>query len=170
MIERLTADTPNGFKVSIALEETGLPYRYRHIKLAAGEQKQAWYLALDPNGRCLLMQWLMFQIGGVGPLMGQAHVFFRYAPEKIPYAIERCQREVRRLFGVLDCRLADHTYLADAYSIADIANWSWVQGDDWSGVSLEGLDHLKGLARSHRGASGGGARQGRAAQGRSRSR
>ena len=181
MIELLTADTPNGFKVSIALEELGLPYSYRHIKLAAGEQKQDWYLALNPNGRIptiidhdmndfvvfesgailvylaektgkllpkdvpgrsLVMQWLMFQMGGVGPMMGQANVFFRYAPQKIPYAIDRYQREVRRLFAVLDRRLADHAYLAGEYSIADIANWSWVQGHDWSGVSLEGLEHL----------------------------
>jgi glutathione S-transferase len=70
-------------------------------------------------------------------------VFFRYAPEKIPYAIERYQREVRRLFEVLDRRLADHTYLAGDYSIADIATWSWVQGHDWSGVSLSGLAHLE---------------------------
>jgi glutathione S-transferase len=70
-------------------------------------------------------------------------VFFRYAPEKIPYAIERYQREVRRLFEVLDRRLADHRYLAGDYSIADIATWSWVQGHDWSGVSLSGLAHLE---------------------------
>jgi glutathione S-transferase len=181
MIELLTADTPNGFKVSIALEEMGLPYSYRHIKLADGEHKQDWYLALNPNGRIptiidhdlndfvvfesgailiylaektgkllpkdvpgrsQVMQWLMFQMGGVGPMMGQANVFFRYASEKIPYAIERYQREVRRLFAVLDRRLADHAFLAGEYSIADIANWSWVQGHDWSGVSLDGLEHL----------------------------
>ncbi|HEY5101993.1 MAG TPA: glutathione S-transferase N-terminal domain-containing protein [Steroidobacteraceae bacterium] len=182
MIELLTAGTPNGFKVSIALEEMALPYTYRHIHLPEGEQKQDWYLKLNPNGRIptiidhdmndfvvfesgailvylaektgmllpqdvpgrsQVMQWLMFQMGGVGPMMGQANVFFRYAPEKIPYAIERYQREVRRLFEVLDRRLADHTYLAGDYSIADIANWSWVQGHEWSGVSLDGLDHLK---------------------------
>jgi GSH-dependent disulfide-bond oxidoreductase len=85
----------------------------------------------------------MFQMGGIGPMMGQANVFLRYAPQTIPYAIERYQREVRRLFGVLDRRLADHTYLAGEYSIADIANWSWVQAHDWSGVSLEGLEHLQ---------------------------
>jgi glutathione S-transferase len=89
------------------------------------------------------MQWLMFQMGGIGPMMGQANVFYRYAPEKIPYAIERYQREVRRLFEVLDRRLADHIYLAGDYSIADVATWSWVQGHDWSGVSLSGLVHLQ---------------------------
>jgi glutathione S-transferase len=182
MIELLTADTPNGWKISIALEEMNLPYVFRHIKLAEGEQKEPWYLALNPNGRIptlidhdardfavfesgailvylaeksdmllpkdvqgrsLVMQWLMFQMGGIGPMMGQANVFFRYAPEKIPYAIERYQREVRRLFEVLDRRLADHRYLAGDYSIADIATWSWVQGHDWSGVSLSGLAHLE---------------------------
>ena len=97
----------------------------------------------DPQGRSVVMQWLMFQMAGVGPMMGQANVFFRYAPEKIPYAIERYQREVRRLFSVLDTRLGAHPYLAGEYSIADIATWSWVQSHDWSGVSLDGLTHLK---------------------------
>jgi glutathione S-transferase len=85
----------------------------------------------------------MFQMGGLGPMMGQANVFYRYAPEKIPYAIERYQREVRRLLEVLDGRLTDHEYLAGDYSIADIASWSWVRGYKWSGVSLDGLDHLQ---------------------------
>jgi GST-like protein len=76
-------------------------------------------------------------------MMGQANVFFRYAPEKIPYAIERYQREVRRLLEVLDRRLSDHEYLAGDYSIADIATWPWARGHDWSGVSIEGLPHLK---------------------------
>jgi glutathione S-transferase len=75
-------------------------------------------------------------------MMGQANVFFRYAPERIPYAIERYQREVRRLFEVLDGRLRDNEYLADDYSLADIANWSWVRGYKWSGVTLDGLPHL----------------------------
>jgi glutathione S-transferase len=84
----------------------------------------------------------MFQMGGVGPMMGQANVFFRYAPERIPYAIERYQRECRRLFEVLDTRLGDNRYLAGDYSIADIAHFSWVWGYKWSGVSVDGLDHL----------------------------
>jgi glutathione S-transferase len=84
----------------------------------------------------------MFQMGGIGPMMGQANVFYRYAPERIPYAIERYQREVRRLFEVLDTRLADNEFLAGDYSIADIANWSWVRGYKWSGVTLDGLEHL----------------------------
>jgi glutathione S-transferase len=85
----------------------------------------------------------MFQMGGIGPMMGQANVFYRYAPERIPYAIERYQREVRRLFEVLNTRLADHEYLAGDYSIADIASWSWVNGYKWSGVEIGGLDHLE---------------------------
>jgi glutathione S-transferase len=76
-------------------------------------------------------------------MMGQANVLFRYAPEKIPYAIERYQREVRRLLEVLDLRLAAHEYLAGDYSIADIANWSWVSGHAWSGVTLDGLAHVQ---------------------------
>jgi len=181
MIELFTAATPNGWKASITLEELGLKYRVRRIALDKKEQKEAWYLKLNPNGRIptivdhdnggfavfesgaimiylaekagalmpkdskgrsLVIQWLMFQMGGIGPMMGQANVFFRYAPQKIPYAIERYQREVRRLFEVLDTRLGEAEYLAGDYSIADIANWSWVQGYKWSGVSIEGLGHL----------------------------
>ena len=76
-------------------------------------------------------------------MMGQANVFYRYAPEKIPYAIDRYHREVRRLLEVLDTRLAEHEFLAGDYSIADIANWSWVSGYKWSGVSIDGLEHLE---------------------------
>ena len=181
MIELFTASTPNGWKASITLEELGLEYTVRPIALDKKEQKEAWYLKINPNGRIptivdhdnddfavfesgaimvylaektgkllpkdvkgrsRVMQWLMFQMGGGGPMMGQANVFFRYAPEKIPYAIERYQREVRRLLEVLDGRLADHEYLAGQYSIADIANWSWVRGHKWSGVEIDGLEHL----------------------------
>jgi glutathione S-transferase len=90
-----------------------------------------------------VIQWLMFQMGGIGPMMGQANVFYRYAPERIPYAIERYQREVRRLLEVLDTRLADNEYLAGDYSLADIASWSWVRGYKWSGVTLDGLAHVQ---------------------------
>ena len=96
----------------------------------------------DVNGRSAVIQWLMFQMGGIGPMMGQANVFYRYAPERIPYAIDRYHREVRRLFEVLDTRLTDNQFLAGDYSIADIANFSWVWGYKWSGVSIDGLDHL----------------------------
>ena len=97
----------------------------------------------DPRGRSLVTQWLMFQMGGLGPMMGQANVFFRYAPEKLPWAIERYQRESLRLLGVLDARLADHEFLAGDYSIADIANVCWARTAFWSGVSLDGLPHVR---------------------------
>jgi glutathione S-transferase/GST-like protein len=182
MIDLYTAATPNGHKISIALEELGLPYTVRPVDLGKGEQRRPEFLALSPNGRIpaivdreagdfavfesgailiylaektgrllpadpkgrsLVMQWLMFQMGGIGPMMGQANVFFRYFPEKIQPAIDRYQGEVRRLFGVLDTRLADHEYLAGDYSIADIANWAWVRTHKWSGVALDGLPHLE---------------------------
>jgi glutathione S-transferase len=182
MIELFTAPTPNGWKVSIALEEMALPYMVRPLALGQNEQKQDWYLALNPNGRIptivdrdlddfavfesgailiylaektgmllprdvkgrsRVIQWLMFQMSGIGPMMGQANVFYRYAPEKIPYAIERYQREVLRLFGVLERQLAAREYLAGDYSIADIATWSWVRGYAWSGVTLDGLPNLQ---------------------------
>jgi glutathione S-transferase/GST-like protein len=181
MIELFTAATPNGWKASITLEELAIPYEVRRIDFEKREQKEPWYLKINPNGRIptivdhgnggfavfesgalmiylaekagkllpadvkgrsLVIQWLMFQMGGVGPMMGQANVFYRYAPERIPYAIERYQREVRRLFEVLDARLEDHEFLAGEYSIADIASWSWVRGYKWSGVTLDGLPHL----------------------------
>ncbi len=92
--------------------------------------------------RSLVIQWLMFQMGGLGPMMGQANVFFRYAEEKIPYAVERYQKETRRLLEVLDTRLADNEYLAGAYSIADIANFAWARTASWSGVESRDLEHL----------------------------
>ncbi|MEO0550776.1 MAG: glutathione S-transferase N-terminal domain-containing protein [Pseudomonadota bacterium] len=92
--------------------------------------------------RSRVIQWLMFQMGGVGPMMGQANVFFRYFPEKIPPAIERYQNECRRLFEVLDRHLADREWLADEFSIADIANWCWVRTHRWSGIDVDGLEHL----------------------------
>ncbi|MCM3563009.1 glutathione S-transferase family protein [Hydrogenophaga intermedia] len=182
MIDLYTAATPNGHKVSIALEELGLPYTLQVLDLTAGEQKRPEFLAINPNGRipaivdreaddfavfesgaCLIylaektgrlmptdakgrsrvLQWLMFQMGGIGPMMGQANVFFRYFPEKIPAAIERYQGETKRLFRVLDGHLKDHEYLAGDYSIADIANWAWVRTHRWSGVDIDDLPHLK---------------------------
>lgn len=182
MIDLYTAATPNGHKVSIALEELGLPYEVRVLDLGAGEQKQDWFTAINPNGRIpaivdrdegdfavfesgaillylaektgrLLpadakgrsraLQWLMFQMGGVGPMMGQANVFTRYFPEQLPQVIERYRREGRRLFEVLDRHLKDHEYLAGDYSIADIANFPWVRIHEWPGIPVEGLDHLQ---------------------------
>jgi len=183
MIELYTAATPNGWKVSIALEELGVDYTVHPINLGKGEQKQPDYLALNPNGRiptivdtdndnfavfesgAILLylaektsklwpddakgrsevtQWLMFQMGGVGPMMGQANVFFCYLPEKIPVAIERYQNECRRLFEVLNTRLHQHDYLVgNQLSIADIAHWAWVHTYAWSGIDIAGLDNLK---------------------------
>ncbi|WP_439639140.1 glutathione S-transferase family protein [Nevskia sp.] len=106
-------------------------------------EKYGRLLPTDRKGRSQVIQWLMFQMGGVGPMQGQANVFFRYAPEKIPYAIDRYQTETKRLYKVLDARLADHEYLAGDYSIADIANWSWVSIHFWAGVDIGDLPHLQ---------------------------
>jgi glutathione S-transferase/GST-like protein len=174
-----TAATPNGWKISIALEELGIPYDVRVIDFATNEQKSDWYVTINPNGRIpalvdgdfslfesgailiylaektgkllptdpegrsRVIQWLMFQMSAVGPMMGQANVFLRYFPEKIQAAIDRYQREVTRLFGVLDKQLATHEYIAGEYSIADIALWPWVSGYEWSGVSVEEFPHLQ---------------------------
>jgi GST-like protein len=100
-------------------------------------------LPRDPAGRSRVLQWLMFQMAGVGPMQGQANVFFRYFPEKIPAAIQRYQNETRRLYGVLDHRLADRQYLAGEYSLADIANYAWIRIHGWAGVDLDGLPHLQ---------------------------
>ena len=99
-------------------------------------------LPTDVKGRSRVIQWLMFQMGGIGPMMGQANVFYRYFPEKIEAAINRYQHEGRRLFEVLDTRLGQSEWLADDYSIADIANWCWVRTYKWSGISRDGLENL----------------------------
>lgn len=182
MIDLYTAPTPNGHKVSIALEELGLAYAVKVVNILGGDQRKPEYLAINPNGRIpaivdheaddfavfesgailiylaektgrlmpadakgrsRVLQWLMLQMSGVGPMMGQANVFFRYFPEKIPPVIERYQNECRRLFEVLDRRLAESEWLADDYSIADIATWPWVRTYKWSGVAMDGLDHLR---------------------------
>lgn len=105
-------------------------------------EKTGRLLPTDAKGRSQVIQWVMFQMGGIGPMMGQANVFFRYFPEKIQPAIDRYQNECRRLFAVLDSRLAEHEWLAGDFSIADIANWCWVRTYKWSGVSRDGLEHL----------------------------
>jgi glutathione S-transferase/GST-like protein len=182
LIDLYTAATPNGWKVSIALEELGLPYDLHVIDMGAGEQKQPWFTAINPNGRIpaivdrdadnfavfesgaillylaektgrlipadpkgrsRVVQWLMFQMGGVGPMMGQANVFTRYFPEQLPSVIDRYRRECRRLFEVLDGHLAANEWLAGDYSIADIANWSWVHTHEWPGIPVDGLEHLQ---------------------------
>ena len=185
MIDLYTASTPNGHKASVTLEELGLPYTVHAINLGDNEQKQEWFLKLNPNGRipvivdhdtpdgqditvfetgaimiylaektgrllptepkarAAVIQWLMFQMGGIGPMMGQANVFSRYFPEKIQPAIDRYQHECRRLFEVLDRRLGESQWLGQDYSIADIANWCWVRTYKWSGVSIDGLANLR---------------------------
>ncbi len=187
MITLYTAPTPNGQKISIALEEMDLDYRVHAIDLGSQEQKEDWFLAINPNGRIpaivdhdnndfavfesgailvylaelsqqlmgngqgqrsIVMQWLMFQMGGLGPMQGQANVFNRYAPERIPYAIERYQREVRRLYEVMNARLERREFLAGEYSIADIACFPWVATHEWSGVELHGLEHLQRWQRA----------------------
>lgn len=105
-------------------------------------EKSGRFLPTDVRGRSRVIQWLMFQMGGVGPMMGQANVFFRYFPEKIQPAIDRYQAEGRRLFEVLDTRLGESEFLAGDYSIADMANWAWVRTHGWSGINIEGLDNL----------------------------
>jgi GSH-dependent disulfide-bond oxidoreductase len=106
-------------------------------------EKAGRLLPADRRGRSRVTQWLMFQMGGIGPMMGQANVFYRYFPEKIQPAIDRYQNECRRLFEVLNTRLAESEWLADDYSVADIANWAWVRTYKWSGVDFTGLDHLR---------------------------
>ena len=106
-------------------------------------EKAGRLLPSDRRGRSRVIQWLMFQMGGIGPMMGQANVFYRYFPEKIQPAIDRYQHECRRLFEVLDGRLSGDQWLADDYSIADIANWAWVRTHKWSGVPVDGLEHLQ---------------------------
>ena len=106
-------------------------------------EKTDMLISKDPHKKAKTLEWLMFQMGGVGPMMGQANVFFRYFPEKIQPAIDRYQNESRRLFEVLDKHLTKNEWLAGEYSIADIANWCWVRTHNWSGVSLDGLDHLE---------------------------
>jgi glutathione S-transferase/GST-like protein len=106
-------------------------------------EKTGQLMPADAKGRSRVVQWLMFQMGGVGPMMGQANVFFRYWPEKLQPVIDRYQGETRRLFGVLEGQLAQHEYLAGDYSIADIAHWCWVRSHAWSGVDIEPFPNLK---------------------------
>jgi len=106
-------------------------------------EKAGRLLPIEFKARSRVIQWLMFQMGGVGPMQGQANVFFRYFPERLPSAIARYQNEVRRLYGVLDHRLADNEWLATDFSIADIANWCWCRIHNWAGVAVDDLPNLK---------------------------
>jgi GST-like protein len=179
VIELYTAPTPNGFKVSIALEELGLRYEVKLVDLRNGAQFSPEFLRISPNnkipaivddgeavfesgaillylaektGRLLAasgparyaaLQWMFFQVGHVGPMMGQAHHFRNYAQEKIPYAIERYANEVRRLYGVVDRRLGEAKYLAgDEYSMADILHLPWLLLHKGHDIDLADFPHL----------------------------
>jgi len=135
---------PNGRIPTIVDRDENFPVFESGAILIYLAEKTGRLLPRDRKGRSLVLQWLMFQMGGIGPMMGQANVFYRYFPEKIQPAIDRYQNECRRLFEVLDRRLDGREWLADEYSIADIANWAWVRTYKWSGVSIDGLDHLRG--------------------------
>ncbi len=184
-IELYTWSTPNGRKVSIALEEMDLPYHVHPIDITKGAQFEPSFLKISPNNkipaivdpdgpvgepfslfesgailvylsektgrfqpaepvarlRCL--EWLMWQMGNFGPMLGQAHHFRRFAPEKIPYAIERYSKEAARLYGVLDKRLGEAEFLAGDYSIADMATYPWAARHPWQGIALEDYPNVK---------------------------
>jgi GST-like protein len=185
MIDLYTWTTPNGRKVSVMLEECGLPYAAHKVNIGQGEQFKPEFLAISPNnripaivdsdgpdgkpihlfesgailvylagktgkflpvsarGKYEALQWLMWQMGGVGPMFGQAHHFLRAAPEQVPYGIKRYTDEARRLYGVLDRRLADAAYMAGEYSIADIATYPWIARHEWHKVDLAEFPNVK---------------------------
>ena len=185
MIELHTWGTPNGRKVSVMLEECGLPYSVHKIDISKGEQFKPEFLRISPNnripaivdpdgpggkpislfesgailiylaektgkflpkdqrGRYEVIQWLMFQMGGIGPMLGQVHHFRAYAPEPIPYAIDRYTKEAGRLYGVVDRRLADRPFIAGDYSIADMAIFPWLRSWERQGVNIADYPNLK---------------------------
>jgi len=186
MIDLYSWATPNGHKIHIMLEETGLPYRVHPIDIGAGDQFKPEFLKISPNnkmpamidsdgpdgkpismfesGAMLLylasktgkflpedirdrwstLQWLMFQMGGVGPMLGQAHHFLGYAPEKIPYAMKRYSNEANRLYGVMDRRLAESEFIAcDEYTIADMAIMPWLRFPERQGVNIADYPHVQ---------------------------
>jgi GST-like protein len=186
MIDLYSWATPNGHKIHIMLEETGLPYRVHPIDIGAGDQFKPEFLKISPNnkmpamidsdgpggkpmsmfesGAMLLylasksgkflpedlrdrwstLQWLMFQMGGVGPMLGQAHHFLGYAPEKCPYAMNRYSKEANRLYGVMDRRLAESKFIAcGEYTIADMAIMPWLRFPDRQGVNIADYAHVK---------------------------
>jgi GSH-dependent disulfide-bond oxidoreductase len=186
MIDLYYWTTPNGHKITLFLEEAGVPYTIKPINISNGDQfapdflkiapnnripaivdhaptgggapisifesgailiylaeKSGQFLSTDPRGRFEAIQWLMWQMGGLGPMAGQNHHFAVYAPEKIPYAIDRYVNETNRLYGVLNKRLADRAYVAGDYSIADMAAYPWVVPWKRQGQNLEDFPHLK---------------------------
>jgi GST-like protein len=186
MIDLYYWTTPNGHKITIFLEETGLPYSIKPVNIGKGDQFKPEFLAISPNnripaivdndpagggkpisvfesgailqylaektgkflpadlrGRAEVMQWLFWQMGGLGPMLGQNHHFRNYANEKLTYAIERYVKETERLYGVLDERLADREFVAGAYSIADIACYPWIVLHERQGQNLDDFPNLK---------------------------
>jgi GSH-dependent disulfide-bond oxidoreductase len=187
MIELHYWPTPNGHKITLFLEEAGLPYTIKPVNIGKGEQFEPAFLRISPNnrmpaivdttpsdggkpvsvfesgailqylaektghflpadvrGRTTVMEWLFWQVGGLGPMLGQNHHFNRYAPEKIPYAIERYERETRRLYGVLDKRLDGRDFIAGKdYSIADMAAYPWTVPHENQGINLDDFPHVK---------------------------
>ena len=177
--------TPNGWKITIMLEELGVPYKVKYVNIGKGEQFEPSFLKIAPNNRMPAIvdpegpdgkpisifesgailqylgrkfgkfypagerdrveveQWLFWQMGGLGPMAGQAHHFRQYAPEKLPYAIDRYTNEVNRLYGVMNKRLADREFLAGEYSIADMASIGWTRSYKNQGQELEDFPHLK---------------------------
>ncbi|MCG8591057.1 MAG: glutathione S-transferase N-terminal domain-containing protein [Proteobacteria bacterium] len=135
---------PNGrIPAIVDRDEGNLPIFESGAIMIHLAEKAGRLLPTAAGPRARVISWLMFQMGGVGPMMGQANVFYRYFPEKLQPAIDRYQNESRRLFEVLESRLAESEWLADDFSLADIANWSWVRTHKWSGVSIEGLPNLE---------------------------
>ncbi|MDR3444008.1 glutathione binding-like protein [Dyella sp.] len=187
MIELHYWPTPNGHKITLLLEETGIPYTIKPVNIGKGEQFQPAFLAISPNnrmpamvdnspmgggdpisvfesgailqylaektgrfmptdvrGKYTVLEWLYWQVGGLGPMLGQNHHFNRYAPEKIPYAIDRYVNETRRLYGVLDKRLHGRAFIVGKdYTIADMAAYPWIVPYENQGMVLEDFPHLK---------------------------
>lgn len=187
MIELYYWPTPNGHKVTLLLEEAGLPYEIKPVNIGRGEQFEPAFLKISPNNRMpaivdtdprdggdplsvfesgaileyladkagqflpqapreryVVLEWLYWQVGGLGPMLGQNHHFNRYAPEKIPYAIDRYVNETRRLYGVLDQRLDGRRFIAgDDYTIADMAAYPWIVPHEAQGMDLADFPHLK---------------------------
>ena len=185
MIDLYTWPTPNGHKVHIMLEETGLAYKVHPIDIGKGDQFKPEFLKISPNNkmpalvdsegpdgkpiavfesgamlmylgdktgkfyptdkrtRYLVLQWLMWQMGGIGPMLGQAHHFRNYAPEKLGYAIDRYTNEANRLYGVLDKRLTEAAYVAGEYSIADMAIIGWSRGHERQGMDIAEFPNVK---------------------------
>ena len=187
MIDLYYWPTPNGWKISIMLEECGLPYNVKYVNIGTGEQfkpdflkispnnrmpaivddeplgggapisifesgaileyladKTGKFMPRDPRGKYEVLQWLYWQMGGLGPMAGQNHHFNMYAPEKLPYAIDRYVKETNRLYGVIERRLQDRPFLAGDYSIADMAAFPWVVPYERQGQKLEDFPQLKG--------------------------